>query len=368
MNNIDNEVIGKLIQQLRESSNLSAVELSEELGVSRAIVSQWEKGKKGLSIANLCKLAELFNVSVEELVEGKLHDEGTIDYFKRNYDLSSFNLNHLIAEKNERGLEDFLRRCLSIKYRVFYGLLPRWSEDELTSREMEEFQHVKKYASFDFRLFDGKYKPDYYAISNRKEDSSLKLCLKEYFKRIEGLTDEARKWEIDKIVSFNFNIKASEIINLGFEDCVTHVLNLCNQQYKDELLALNLNRKTVADLNGNNTIGEIIDCGGNCVYRLMVYPNEIWDMELLEKVQGAIIEDKERTDAWQQCIRPGFDFSGRTKVYDYVDEWKTLSYADYQKTIMKKRTKYLQDLCNLKYSFPKRYYELMEAGAYDTYI
>lgn len=367
MTNIDNKKIGNLIKKLRSDANVSCAYLAEQLDVSKVIVGQWEKGNKGCSITNLCKLADLFRVSVQELVDGKLHDEGTIDYLNRNFDISCFDVDELIKNKNKTGLENYLEKCLSIKYRFFYGLLEKWSKDQLTKSEKEEFEYIKKYVSFDTRIFGDKYKTDIHSIIEHKEDLNLKACVKEYFNGISDLESDSKHWEIDKLINFNFDFRAVDIINLGFEDCTTYVLYLCNQQYLDELLALNLENKSNEELGGNENIGAIVACGGNCVYRFMKLPSIIWDEEIIAKAEGSLIEDDERTAAWESCLIPGFNMAGRVQIYGYKDEWKTMSYEQYAKTIMTKKTKYIEDLCNLKYINPKVYYQRLINGEYDTY-
>lgn len=40
-------------------------------------------------------------------------------------------------------------------------------------------------------------------------------------------------------------------------------------------------------------------------------------------VEGETIEDTDRTDAWEYCIRQGYILVGKTQTYNYVDEWKS---------------------------------------------
>ena len=100
----------------------------------------------------------------------------------------------------------------------------------------------------------------------------------------------------------------------------------------------------------------------------MGYSYSVWDEELLEYIEGETIEDKDRTNAWEYCIRPGYNFAGKTQIYDYVDEWRTMSYAEYQKTIMKKKTRYIDDLGAIKYYNPQLFYKNLLSGEYDTYL
>lgn len=55
------------LKYLRRNKNLSQEKLAEDLGISRQAVSKWENGLAEPDTSNLIKLAELFNVSLDEL-------------------------------------------------------------------------------------------------------------------------------------------------------------------------------------------------------------------------------------------------------------------------------------------------------------
>ena len=60
----------KTIRQLREERDWSQVELAARLGVARYTVQQWEIGTRLPSARNWWRLADLFGISVQELVTG----------------------------------------------------------------------------------------------------------------------------------------------------------------------------------------------------------------------------------------------------------------------------------------------------------
>jgi transcriptional regulator with XRE-family HTH domain len=59
---------GEKIQKLRKEAGLSQEEFSYQLGVSRQAVSKWENGTSDPSTSNLCALAKLYGIPVEELL------------------------------------------------------------------------------------------------------------------------------------------------------------------------------------------------------------------------------------------------------------------------------------------------------------
>lgn len=66
---------GEFIFKLRKQKKLTQSQLGEKLGVSDKAVSKWENGAAKPSVDMLYKLAEFFNVSVDELVSGKLVED-----------------------------------------------------------------------------------------------------------------------------------------------------------------------------------------------------------------------------------------------------------------------------------------------------
>lgn len=55
-------------KELREKAGLTTIALANRLGVSQAAVSQWDTGRKFPSSEMLCKLADLYCVSVDYLL------------------------------------------------------------------------------------------------------------------------------------------------------------------------------------------------------------------------------------------------------------------------------------------------------------
>ena len=56
--------------ELRKAHNLSQEELASKLGVSRQAVSKWERSESSPDTDNLIQLAALYNISLDELLNG----------------------------------------------------------------------------------------------------------------------------------------------------------------------------------------------------------------------------------------------------------------------------------------------------------
>ena len=57
-----------LVKALRKYIKSKDVRVAETLGVSRQAVSKWENGTSDPSTSNLCALAKLYGIPVEELL------------------------------------------------------------------------------------------------------------------------------------------------------------------------------------------------------------------------------------------------------------------------------------------------------------
>lgn len=96
--------LSEKILHLRSQKGLSQLELAEQLGVSRQSVSKWETGQSVPDLDKLIKLADLFSVSVDELVrEGERpqpepQPEPQVVYVREKYSLTGTQRAGICAE------------------------------------------------------------------------------------------------------------------------------------------------------------------------------------------------------------------------------------------------------------------------------
>lgn len=62
---------GSMISSLRREKGLTQSELAEKMGVTDKAVSKWERDLSFPDISSLPKLAEIFGLSVDELIQAK---------------------------------------------------------------------------------------------------------------------------------------------------------------------------------------------------------------------------------------------------------------------------------------------------------
>ncbi len=63
---------GEKLSSLRKQANMSQTELAEKLGVSRQVVSKWEKGKDLPDIDNVKKVSSIFGKTIDEMLDYKV--------------------------------------------------------------------------------------------------------------------------------------------------------------------------------------------------------------------------------------------------------------------------------------------------------
>lgn len=70
--------IGRNIKKFRKERNMTQEELAEKMNVTRQAVSNWETAKTEPDIDTLTRLAEVFEVSVEEMIYGVKKEESKV--------------------------------------------------------------------------------------------------------------------------------------------------------------------------------------------------------------------------------------------------------------------------------------------------
>ena len=68
---MNQERIGQFIKKIREENKLTQKELADKLGVTFQAVSKWENGKNVPDISILKEMSEMFNVDIDEILDGE---------------------------------------------------------------------------------------------------------------------------------------------------------------------------------------------------------------------------------------------------------------------------------------------------------
>ena len=75
---------GMMISSLRKERGMTQLELAEKMGVTDKAVSKWERDLSFPDINSIPKLAEIFDVSVDDLMQGKAEHKENLSKSKIN--------------------------------------------------------------------------------------------------------------------------------------------------------------------------------------------------------------------------------------------------------------------------------------------
>lgn len=359
---MSNFIINNLLTKLRKEQNYTIQKVANLLNVSKAAVSKWENTDDP-SIDNLYSLSKIYNVSVEELLDGKLNDETNVDYWKRNYDLSTYKVEESIQNNNIDNLKKYFEHCNIIKNR-FFELLPQWAANKLGEKKEEFFFLKKKYFKFDNNYFPYNTN-DYRSVSEE-------TFIRQFFDKIKELNKDDYSWEIRKLYDFTHIINSDIIYRSKNTKALEYMLSSFSQQEKDALLyekiklvekmhlkeTLNSQSKNmissekyINEIEQDQMLKVIINSGANYLRENKSFMN-IWDEQMFNSIEGS----KKEIDNSIYIENNNFvDFFGRPYV-PIINNWKNYSYNDYLSFVDEEKTNKLKDIVNLRKSNPYQYY------------
>ena len=68
---MEQQKVGGFLKELRKERNMTQQQLAEQLNVSTRTVSRWETGTNMPDISVLVELAEFYDVSIPEIIDGE---------------------------------------------------------------------------------------------------------------------------------------------------------------------------------------------------------------------------------------------------------------------------------------------------------
>jgi len=187
---------GNYLKELRKKNEWSLERLSSEIMdhggdyVSINSISDWEKGVNYPNIDNLEILSDIYNKSIDEILDGEDYKE--IDYTKEyiladnNWDMKLDKKSNFWQIRNDETLKIVKR---------FKELLMIRIKREFTRNEENEFKF----------LFNNFYKLSEYAneeyVNTNSNDEYLRLksAINECLIVIRNMTDKEKYWEIEKL-------------------------------------------------------------------------------------------------------------------------------------------------------------------------
>lgn len=368
---ISNEEIGKLIKKLREDSNLKQDNLAKAIGVSKAAVSQWENGK-GIKTENIYLISKLFNVSVDDILNGHLNSESNEEYINRNYTLENYDFKDEINEDNIDELKEFYSHVKMVKSR-FLELLPKWAENSLFFKEMMTFIKIKQYFKFDFNYYSFiKYGSNHigYPLENDEKE-----FVKTQVENVKQLKLEEKRWEISKLYDLTYDLKRDKVCDSHMLEPLKLMLDVVDQSEKDYLLNNNFyideeievpsffgseprkemkkREVTYKEIESRAYFKIMLNSGCNCFLKFKTCSmiDEEETFLLFEGPKKEINNIKK-----QENYNKFFNYSISNEL-DIIRNWKAYSFQQYNSFIDYKKTRFYKAIVNYKDFNPKMYFE-----------
>lgn len=347
------KVIGNLLIKLRDLNNLTQEELAKALDVSKSAISQWESGETGIKTEKLYDIAKFFNITVKELIEGKLDIEGDEEYFARNFNLDEFETFHELNDSNYHEVFEYLTRCNNVVKRLM-KLYPLYINNKCTQKQHDEFRRLFNYFNIDY---------EYAQLVNIADPSRILDFVVEEIKYSQGCSTEAEiDFELRKLYEMKMKIHPITILNYGKD---IHLLemyyNVVGMEKANELLTTLCGNKKSEELEDDIYAKQLLSIGASIYYTFdTIYApayNNI-SQSSFEMLVGKITEDTDYADNVKMFKKIG---SGLPSEYNF-DEfyWKVFPQTA-TPLINKEKTDKVRNIVLLKNDQPYDYLKTLKS-------
>lgn len=101
--------LGHRIQTAREEKKMSQEQLAGAIGISQSALSNYEKGKRRIYLAQLEKLSEVLDKPLDYFVESFTENRSVVVATKDNNILKIINELYLLSEKEISQIDDYIQ-------------------------------------------------------------------------------------------------------------------------------------------------------------------------------------------------------------------------------------------------------------------
>lgn len=147
---LDIKQFGRKISELRNSYNMTQMELADKMNVTFQAVSNWERGNSMPDISKLPELAEIFHVTIDELcgrtskiLESAAKEE--LDGYLRKNDVTAEELCDVAPVLKGSQVEKIAQQALKLNVNKINELLPFLSRDVVNQLVQKVIDEEKDY-------------------------------------------------------------------------------------------------------------------------------------------------------------------------------------------------------------------------------
>ncbi len=145
--------IGKKISTLRKEENMTQMELADRLGISFQAVSNWERGNSMPDISKLPELAEIFGVTVDELlgeksalVEAAINDNLEECMIKQS--ASAEDISAVLPILKPDQVNTIVTNADKLNWEAIHGMLPFMDGDDVKEFALQAVEQGEKLEGF----------------------------------------------------------------------------------------------------------------------------------------------------------------------------------------------------------------------------
>lgn len=149
----DMQKIGKKIVSLRKQNNMTQMELADKMGISFQAVSNWERGNSMPDISKLPELAEIFGVSLDELlgeksslVEAAVEDR--LEECVKSGEVAEEEIQNVLPILKPKQIQNMAANADAPTLQTFLPFLDEDDVAELARKAKEDGQNIIMYLPF----------------------------------------------------------------------------------------------------------------------------------------------------------------------------------------------------------------------------
>lgn len=162
----------RILTLLRKEKNVSQKKVAEDLGISQALLSHYEKGIRECGLDFLARVAQYYHVSCDYLLGLTPQRNGAVISVK---DLPSDSPQKI--RKEEISLQEYNRRVLTNSLNIVFGILKKINSDGLT-KEFCTYLNCAVYKSFRVLYSSNPRNPQgTFSLDKRLFGATLESCM-----------------------------------------------------------------------------------------------------------------------------------------------------------------------------------------------
>ena len=160
---MDQQKIGKFIQEQRKKKKLTQEQLAEKLNITKGAVSKWERGLSLMDMSLLKPLSEILDVSIIEIINGEKIEDKEVK--QKSEEAIEKTIKHSKTKEKKIKRKTIIKTIMLIFITIIIGLL------------IYKTRYIKLYSN---QEYDKKYIEDFKAgYSNQKEMTIYKKTIDE---------------------------------------------------------------------------------------------------------------------------------------------------------------------------------------------